>query len=206
MKAAIYARVSTTGQDATNQLLELRGHAQRLGYVDVIEYVDYESGTKAERANFQQMLLDAHQRRFDLLLFWSLDRLTREGPLECLKYLHQLAGHGVSFLSHTEPHLASMGIWRDAVISILATVANFEAVRRRERVNAGMARARATGTKSGKAIGRPSAGVSDQVLQLVRTGAGPRAVARELSIGLATASKYVNEAKALIQNEKSPVD
>jgi len=200
MKAAIYARVSTIGQDASNQLLELRGHTQRLGYAEVVEYVDYESGTKAERTNFQRMLVDAHQRRFEVLLFWSLDRLTREGALECLKYLHQLAGYGVSFISHKEPHLASMGIWRDAVISILATVANFEAIRRRERVNAGLARARATGTKSGKAIGRPAADVSDQVLQLVGIGAGPRQVARTLGIGVATASRHIEKAKQILAN------
>jgi DNA invertase Pin-like site-specific DNA recombinase len=195
MKAAIYARVSTTGQDASNQLLELRAHAQRLDYSEVIEYVDYESGTKAERLNFQRMLLDAHQRRFDVLLFWSLDRLTREGPLECLKYLHQLAGYGVSFISHTEPHLASLGIWRDAVIGILATVANFEAVRRRERVNAGIARARTSGTKSGKAIGRPALELKkvEHIRRLRSDGMSYRAVAKEMNIPVATVHQYCTE-------------
>ena len=83
MLTAIYARVSTRdkGQTNDNQLLELRAFAERLGYSIYREYRDQESGGTAERPQFQQLLLDAHQRRFDVVLFWSLDRFSREGGL-----------------------------------------------------------------------------------------------------------------------------
>ena len=71
MTAAIYARVSTRdkGQTNDNQLLELRAFAERLGYPIYREYRDQQSGGTAERPQFQQLLADAHQRRFDVVLF-----------------------------------------------------------------------------------------------------------------------------------------
>jgi DNA invertase Pin-like site-specific DNA recombinase len=81
MKAAIYARVSTRdkGQDNENQLRELRAFAERLGYITYKEYFDTESGSKADRPQFKQLFQDAHQRHFDVVLFWALDRFSREG-------------------------------------------------------------------------------------------------------------------------------
>lgn len=71
MTAAIYARVSTRdkGQTNDNQLLELRAFAERLDYPIYREYRDQESGGTAKRPQFQQLLADAHQRRFDVVLF-----------------------------------------------------------------------------------------------------------------------------------------
>ena len=104
MTAAIYARVSTRdkGQTNDNQLLELRAFAERLGYPIYREYRDQESGGTAERPQFQQLLADAHQRRFDVVLFWSLDRFSREGVGETLTHLPRLNVAGVPFKSFTE--------------------------------------------------------------------------------------------------------
>ena len=55
--------------------------AERLGYITYKEYCDQESVGNAERPQFQQLFLDAHQRRFDMVLFWSLDRFSREGVI-----------------------------------------------------------------------------------------------------------------------------
>ena len=99
MLTAIYARVSTRdkGQTNDNQLLELRVFAERLGYSIYREYRDQESGGTAERPQFQQLLLDAHQRRFDVVLFWSLDRFSREGVGETLTHHQRLNVAGVPF-------------------------------------------------------------------------------------------------------------
>ena len=159
MRAAIYARVSTQhkGQETANQLLQLREccHAQNLSVLR--EYEDHESGGKSERTAFQQMLRDAAARRFDVLFFWSLDRLTREGTLATLKYLEQLETYGVRWRSLTEPWIDSAGPFRDVIISLLASLAKQERVRISERVRAGLTRARQYGTRSGKSIGRPRA-------------------------------------------------
>ena len=85
------------------------------------------------------------------ILFWSLDRLSREGVYETLQHLQQLTSYGVNYKSFTEQYLDSCGIFRDAVIGILATVAKQERVRISERVTAGLRRAR----REGRVGGRP---------------------------------------------------
>ena len=150
-KAAIYARVSTRdkGQTNDNQLLELRTFADRLGYTVYKEYCDQESGGTAERPHFQQLFADAHQRRFDVVLFWSLDRFSREGVGETLNHLQRLNVAGVSFESFTEQYLDSTGLFKEAIIAILAAIAKQERVRFSERIKAGQAR-------SSKKPGRPT--------------------------------------------------
>lgn len=126
MKIAIYSRVSTLKQDTENQLRQLREFAAKQGWEVVREYVDYESGAKAERAEFQRMFDDASRRKFDLVLFWALDRLSREGVLETLQHLNRLTSYGVGFRSYTEQFFDSCGVFRDVVIAIMATLAKQE--------------------------------------------------------------------------------
>jgi Resolvase, N terminal domain len=89
LRAALYTRVSTQlrGQETANQLLQLRECCKAQNWSILREYEDRESGGKSDRTAFQEMLRDAFARRFDILFFWSLDRLTREGTLATLKYL-----------------------------------------------------------------------------------------------------------------------
>jgi DNA invertase Pin-like site-specific DNA recombinase len=63
-----------------------RDGAARHGYTVYKEYVEYKSGGTGKRSEFQALFPDAHQRRFDLVLFWSLDRFSREGALPTLQY------------------------------------------------------------------------------------------------------------------------
>ncbi len=78
---AIYTRCSTKGkgQDTANQADQLLSYCQRMGYSVFREYTDYESGSSSNRTKFMQMFEDARKRQFDLVLFWSLDRFSREG-------------------------------------------------------------------------------------------------------------------------------
>jgi DNA invertase Pin-like site-specific DNA recombinase len=152
VKVAIYARVSIREkQDALNQLVQLREFCRRQGWKVVAEYIDRETGSVSTRSAFQQMLLHASQRKFDRLLFWSLDRLTREGTLATLQYLERLTSYGVGYKSYTEPYLDSCGTFKDVVISLLATMARQERLRIAERVRAGLQRVR----QQGKRLGRP---------------------------------------------------
>jgi DNA invertase Pin-like site-specific DNA recombinase len=151
-QVAIYARVSTRDkQETQNQLAQLREFCQQQGWLVVTEYIDHETGSVSTRANFQKMLLHASQAKFDVLLFWSLDRLTREGTLATLQYLERLTSYQVGYKSFTEPYLDSCGTFKDVVISLLATMAKQERIRMGERVRAGIQRAR----KQGKSHGRP---------------------------------------------------
>ena len=180
MKIAIYARVSTDKQDNENQLVQLREFAAKQGWNVFAEYVDRESGAKSDRAEFQRMFADASKGRFDLVLFWALDRLSREGVLQTLQHLNRLEHYGVGFRSFTEQYFDSCGIFREAVISIMATLAKQERVRRSERTKAGLAIARSRGKK----LGRPQlrANVAE-IVRLKAQGLSLRAIARQLGIG-----------------------
>lgn len=150
MKAAIYARVSTKEQDNANQLIQLREFAASQDWQVVAEYCDEVSGGTSHRPEFQRMFEDGSQRKFDVLLFWSLDRLSREGVLETLQHLNRLTGYGIAWRSFTEAYLDSTGIFREAVIGILAAIAKQERVRRSERTLAGLEKARAKGVVLGR--------------------------------------------------------
>jgi DNA invertase Pin-like site-specific DNA recombinase len=152
-RVALYARVSTKDnrQDTENQLAALRQFAATQNWAVVHEYVDRATGKHSDREQFQKLFQDASQRKFDVVLFWSLDRLSREGVRETLNHLEWLASYGVGYRSFTEQYLDSCGIFKDAVPGILATIAKQERVRLSERTIAGLQKAR----KEGRVGGRP---------------------------------------------------
>ena len=191
MKAAIYARVSTDKQENQNQLELLREFAQKQHWAVVHEFVDTVSGSgKQNRPAFEQMMLWASQRKFDVLLFWKLDRFSREGVRQTLQHLTRLDHYGVGWRSYTEQFLDSTGIFKDAILSILATLAQQERIAISERTKAGLIRAR----KAGKRLGRPEGSVS-VVLKLAdiermrREGLGLRAIARSLGCSVNTVQR-----------------
>lgn len=193
MKIALYARVSTKdkGQDYENQLRELRTFVERKagdGWTLASEYVDRASGKSADRPAFRRMFEDASRKQFDMVLFWSLDRFSREGVLETLQHLQKLTGNGVEWFSYREEYLRSVGVFRDAVLAILAAIAKQERVRLSERVQAGLSRARA----QGKVLGRPKAAVRpERVAALRAKGLSLRAIAAETGVSFMTVQRMV---------------
>ncbi|MGA2333938.1 MAG: recombinase family protein [Terriglobales bacterium] len=180
IKVALYARVSTsdTGQDPLNQLLQLRQFAAQQGWQIVGEYTDEQSAKNGDRPGFKTMWRDAERHKFNVLLFWSLDRLTREGTLATLKYLERLKNLRIGFKSYTEQYIDSLGTFSDAIIGVIAAVAAQERVRIIERTKAGMERAR----KAGKKFGRPHVDASiasRQTLWRRRKAAATAAVGQE---------------------------
>ena len=192
MNIAIYTRVSTKdrGQETENQGVQLREFATKFGPL-VIEYVDHESGAKSDRDQFKRMFEDASTRRFDMLLFWSLDRFSREGVLATVQHLNRLTSYGVCYRSFTEQYLDSCGIFKDAIISIMATLAKQEKVRISERTRAGLAIARA----KGKVIGRPRLQVqASEITRLKAQGLSLRAISRKLRISDGSVRKLARTA------------
>lgn len=181
MKIALYLRVSTDKQETENQAVQLREFAAKQGWQIVHEYVDCESGSKADRAEFQRMFADASRRKFDLVLFWALDRLSREGVLKTLQYLQQLTNSGVGWKSFTQQYLDSTGMFRDAIIGILAALAQQERVQRAERTKAGLARVKAAGKRLGRPV-RLNGQHRAEIARLRATGLSGRAVAQRLGI------------------------
>jgi DNA invertase Pin-like site-specific DNA recombinase len=192
MQVALYARVSTRdkGQDTENQLTQLRAFAASQKWNVVHEYVDRATGKHSDREQFQKLFDDASRRKFDLVLFWSLDRFSREGVLETLHHLQRLAQYGVGYRSVTEQYLDSCGIFKDAVLSILATIAKQERIRISERVHAGLAKAR----KQGRVGGRPRLVVSHgRILTLHQEGSTVREIADEIGISPASVHRILKE-------------
>jgi DNA invertase Pin-like site-specific DNA recombinase len=187
MRVALYGRVSTSkGQEYENQLLQLRHFAGSQNWTVVFEFADTVSGGTSDRPEFQDMFKAASQRKFDVLLFWSLDRLSREGVFETLHHLQRLTSYGIQWRSFTEQYLDSTGIFRDAVIGILAAIAKQEKIRISERTKAGLERAR----KQGKQLGRPRPFVSpERIKELREQGLSWRGIARETGIARATCQR-----------------
>jgi DNA invertase Pin-like site-specific DNA recombinase len=191
MKVAIYARVSTKdkGQSTENQLPDLRRFATVLGYSVYKEYVEEESAGTGERSQFKELFADAHRRKFDMVLFWSLDRFSREGALPTLQYLNQLESWGVGYKSLTEQYLDSTGIFKEAIVSILATLAKQERVRLSERTKAGMARKVAQGVKMGPPA--KSQAEIEQIRRLKGGGMSNYAIGKAMKMSASTVAKYL---------------
>src|ERR1035438_300710 len=194
MKAAIYARVSTRDgrQDAENQLRQLREFAASQKWTVVHEYVDRASGKRGDREQFQKMFLAASRREFDCLLFWSLDRLSREGTVETLNHLQRLTNHGINYRSFTEQYLDSTGIFKEAVIGILAAVAKQERVRLSERTIAGLQRAKAQGRVGGRPKAEDDYKLVHRVEALRAEGKSIRQIAATVRVSPATVQKLVS--------------
>ena len=187
-QVALYSRVSTNcgKQDVENQLAQLRDFCKRQGWTIVREYVDHASGKRSDRAAFTSMFEAASRREFDCLLFWSLDRLSREGVYETLQHLKRLTDYGVSYKSFTETYLDSCGMFKEAVISILAAVAKQERVRISERVQAGLARAR----KQGRVGGRPKVVASiTKMRKLAEQGLSAVEIGEQLGVSRMTVAR-----------------
>src|SRR5262247_3314736 len=142
MRIAIYARVSTDdgGQDPENQLRQLRQWCAAAGHEIAHEYIDRESGRKGtkDRKQFAALFEDAHKRKLDCVLFWSLDRFSREGMVPTILHLQRLASCGVYFHSYTEPHLATDNeMVRDILLALLSSLAKIEATKISDRTRAG---------------------------------------------------------------------
>jgi DNA invertase Pin-like site-specific DNA recombinase len=192
MKIAIYVRVSTDKQENGNQLDQLREFAARQGWDIATEYVDTVTGSgKKARPQFERMMLAASQKQFDLLLFWRLDRFSREGVRMTLTYLERLDSWGVAWRSYQEPYLDSCGVMKDLVISVMALMAQQERIAISERTKAGLARA----VKAGKTLGRRAVLVDVmRARNLQRDGLGLRPIAKKLKVSVNTLARALRAA------------
>ncbi len=198
MRIALYARVSTAdkNQDPETQLVQLREFVTAQGFQSIGEFVDYASATDLNgRTAWRQVLEMGSKRRYDILLVWRMDRAFRS-VLDAATTLERLRTWGVGLRSFTEPWLDTTSPFGEALYYITVAYAQLERGILRERVKAGMERAR----KEGKHIGRPR--VSDRRgfqksfgAVLERLGRGEisrRQAARELGIGYATFKRLMD--------------
>ena len=191
-RAAIYARVSTRNghQDPETQLLALRQVAERAGWQIVGEYVDHGiSGAKSrdKRPAFDRLMKDATRRRFDVLMAWSVDRLGRSLQ-DLVAFLGDVHAQGVDlYLDRQGVDTTTPG--GKALFQMMGVFAEFEREMIRERVCAGLEKARA----KGKRLGRPRVSLSvERAIRAAReAGKGQLAIARELRVGVSTVRRVL---------------
>jgi putative DNA-invertase from lambdoid prophage Rac len=149
MRAALYVRVSTFDQEPENQLQEPRRYALARAWT-ATEYVDRGvSGAKDRRPALDQLMADAKRRKIDVVICWKLDRFGRS-LAHLINAIQTLTDAAVGFTAMNEGIDKSSATGR-LMLGILGSFAQFERERIRERVSAGLARAKA----QGKRLGRP---------------------------------------------------
>ena len=151
LRAALYARVSTlnNGQSPEMQIRDFTEYCQRRGWT-ATEYVDVGvSGAKDRRPELDRLMVEAHQRRFDVVVVWKFDRFARSVS-HLLRALETFNSLGIAFVSLGEQIDTSTPAGR-MIFTVLGAVAELERSLIAERVRAGMRNARA----KGKSIGRP---------------------------------------------------
>ncbi|UOD50705.1 recombinase family protein [Orrella daihaiensis] len=185
-KVAIYARVSTDKQTVTNQLIQLREVARRCGYEIVQEFTDEGiSGAKgrADRPALNDMMKSATQRKFDMVMVWSIDRLGRSLQ-HLVEILNELQQKNIDLFFHQQAMDTSSPSGR-MMFSVFGALAEFERSLIRERVLAGQQRAKAKGKK----LGRPSKmneGLKTAIQLLRQKGMGIKQIAKECGVGVGT--------------------
>ena len=191
---ALYARVSTDTQTTDNQLTELRAIAERHGWTVAREFIDHGiSGAKGrrDRPQFDALCKGVARREFDMVAAWSVDRLGRS-MTDLLDFLTTLDGKSVGLYLHQQALDTTTPAGR-ALFQMCGVFAEFERSMIRERVNAGIARARAKGTRSGNAIGRPRTApqMERRIYELSAEGMGKLKIARTLGIGTSVVQRVL---------------
>jgi DNA invertase Pin-like site-specific DNA recombinase len=189
-RVAIYLRVSTSRQDTDNQRRELEAVADRSGWTVVKVYEDAGiSGARGrdKRPGLDAMMKAVNAREFDMLATWSVDRLGRS-LTDLLAILQGLQEKGVDLFLHQQGLDTSTTAGR-AMFQMLGVFAEFERGIIRERVNAGLARARANGVRLGRR--RVKLSVEAQIVELRAKGDGILKIGRKLGVGTSVVQRVI---------------
>lgn len=190
-RAAIYARVSTLGQDTDRQVSDLQRLAQHRG-LEVVRVVEEKmSGARSDRPARHQLLEMAQAGQIDIILVTELSRWGRSTQ-DVLKTLDQLAGWSVSLIAANGIDLDLRTASGKMMVTLLAGFAEFERDLASERIRSGLTRA----MNAGKTLGRPKGhNPSDKhapaVLAAVAEGRSYRWIARDLQISKNTVAAIV---------------
>ena len=187
-KVGVYVRVSTKDQDVELQLVELRKYVADRGWAIYKEYVDIgQSGAKDSRPQLNQLMLDAKRRRFNIVAVWKFDRFARS-VRHLVNSLYEFKELNIDFISLTEGVDTSTSTGR-AMFGIIGVMAELERDLIRERVQAGMKRAKARG----RAIGRPKTHLNlDEVKRLWIQGHNVSQISKILNVSRASIYRNSN--------------
>jgi DNA invertase Pin-like site-specific DNA recombinase len=191
-RVAIYVRVSTDGQTCANQERELRAVAETKDCEIVKVYQDHGiSGAKGrdKRPQFDALCRDAIRREFDVVMAWSVDRLGRSLQ-DLIAFLGEIHAAGVDLYLHQQGLDTSTPAGK-AMFQMLGVFAEFERALIRERVMAGLERAK----EQGKVLGRPAVGAKTEatIKRLLKKGTGTKKTAAMAGVGIGTVIRLKRE-------------
>ena len=186
-KVIIYARVSTKEQKVDMQITDLRQYAEARKLKVVREYIDYASGAKSDRANYKKLFDDVRKRKTDIVLVWKFDRFARSTK-ELINALEEFNNLGVDFISYKENIDTSTPSGK-ILFTMISAFAEFERAIIKERVIAGMEKAKAKGTR----IGRPRIPpfTIERVLEMKEQGSSYKEIIKKLKISKSTYYKIL---------------
>ena len=194
LRAGIYARVSTAGQQSVPAQLELmRDYVRRRGWTVTLEVAEVGSGAKA-RPKREQLLAASRRRELDVIVVAKLDRWGRSLP-DLVATMQDLTQAGVGFVSVADSLDLTTAAGR-ALAGMLSVFAAFERDLIVERVRSGMAHAKKHGTRSGKAIGRPATidKRTTEIRALAHAGLSMAAIGRKLGVGYGSVHRVITAA------------
>jgi DNA invertase Pin-like site-specific DNA recombinase len=203
-RVALYCRISTKDQDVGLQIEELRTVAAQRGLAITAEFVDEGiSGTTARRPAMDALMAAAHRGEFDVVLVWRFDRFGRSVQ-HLVRALETFRRLGIDFISLREQIDTGTAVGR-MVYHLIASIAEFEAALIRERVRAGVDRAR----RQGKQLGRPRRDDLDleRARRLLGNGQSVASVAKALGVPrgtLRSALARAGEKRALRERVATP--
>jgi DNA invertase Pin-like site-specific DNA recombinase len=195
---AIYSRVSTTGQTAENQLIALRAFASARGWT-VTEFTDQaQSGAKERRPALDALLGAVRARKVDVVACVKLDRLARSvHHLVAMVRDFEVLGVDLIVLDQAIDTTTPSG---RLLFHVLAAISEFERDLIRDRVMAGLVRARA----QGRSLGRPRKLIDRaRAERLLATGYSLRHVARQLGVSPSTLVRAVGPQPASLGAQKT---
>ena len=181
-RVIIYARVSTKEQNIDMQIIDLRAYAKARGLEIVKEYIDYASGSKSDRENYLKLFDDVRKRKCDVVLVWKFDRFARSTK-ELINALEEFKALGVDFISFKE-NIDTSSPAGKILFTMISAFAEFEREIIKERVRAGMEKAKA----KGKVLGRPKIPpfTIKAVFELKRQKMSYKAICKKLGISKST--------------------
>jgi DNA invertase Pin-like site-specific DNA recombinase len=190
-RCALYMRVSTVDQHPESQLYDLRSLAAQRGFQIVAEYTDRISGAKPKRPGLDELMYNARQGKFDVVLVWAFDRMARS-VRHFLELIDELNHRNIEFVSFRE-NIDTGGALGRAMIVIVGAIAELERNLIIERVRAGMRRAKLEGRRIGRTplpVDRPA------VVRDRRRGMSLTEVAKAHGISRALVSRIMRDENA----------
>lgn len=187
-KVAIYARISTNDkkQNINTQIKPLTNFAKLRNWNIEKLYIDRASGSKEDREQLTELLADAGKRKFDIVLVWRFDRFARSTK-QLVEALETFKSLGIDFVSYQE-NIDTTTPAGKMMFTMVSAFAEFEREIIKERVNAGLERAKA----QGKILGRPKINqeIINKIKEKTALGLSRRKTAKALNLSVSMVQRY----------------